>query len=109
MNLTAGSFAFRARPRSDGGLLRRKFLFFLLLSALAASCHREERSQIERDQLRPASEWLKEEPVALLHKYVRIDTTESQGEEEGAEFLQRFLDCEGIETEVVCPAPRRCN
>ena len=109
MNLTAGNFAFRARPRSDGGLLRRKFFSFLLLSALAASCHREERSQIERDQLRPASEWLKEEPVALLHKYVRIDTTESQGEEKGAEFLQRFLDCEGIETEVVCPAPRRCN
>src|SRR5262249_42900235 len=26
-----------------------------------------------------------------------------------AEYLKNFLDCEGIESEIVCPAPKRCN
>jgi len=49
------------------------------------------------------------EPVRLLRDYVRLDTTDETGEQKGAEFLQRFFDCAGIETEMVCPAPRRCN
>ncbi len=61
------------------------------------------------DLKRPASEWLREEPVRLLVDYVRIDTTVGKGEQAGAAFLQRFFDCAGIESEIVCPAPGRCN
>jgi acetylornithine deacetylase/succinyl-diaminopimelate desuccinylase-like protein len=61
------------------------------------------------DVKRPAEEWLREEPTRLLRDYVRIDTTLGRGEEDGAEFLRRFFECEEIETEVVCPAPGRCN
>ena len=61
------------------------------------------------DVRRPAAEWLREEPVRLLQDYVRIDTTPARGEQAGAEFLRRFFECEGIEAEMVCPAPGRCN
>jgi acetylornithine deacetylase/succinyl-diaminopimelate desuccinylase-like protein len=61
------------------------------------------------DVKRPVEEWLREEPVRLLRDYVRLDTTLAHGEKEGAEFLQRFFDCEGIEAETLCPAPGRCN
>ncbi len=61
------------------------------------------------DLKRKASEWLREEPVRLLRDYVRIDTTAGKGEQAGAVFLQRFFDCAGIESEIVCPAPGRCN
>jgi acetylornithine deacetylase/succinyl-diaminopimelate desuccinylase-like protein len=73
--------------------------------------HREIRSAIERDQVRPAAEWLKMEPVKLLHDYIAIDTTsrDGPGEREGAVFLQRYFDCAGIESELVCPEPSRCN
>ncbi len=64
---------------------------------------------VAADVKRPAAEWLREEPVRLLRDYVRIDTRPSRGEREGAEFLRRFFECEGIEVEVVCPAPERCN
>ena len=48
--------------------------------------------------------------MRLLRDYVRIDTTnETKGEREGAEFLKAFFDCAGIENEIVCPAPGRCN
>jgi acetylornithine deacetylase/succinyl-diaminopimelate desuccinylase-like protein len=40
---------------------------------------------------------------------VRIDTTDEKGEEEGARFLQNLFDCAGIQNEIVCPAPGRCN
>ncbi len=40
---------------------------------------------------------------------MRIDTTAARGEVEGAEFFRRLFECEEIETEVVCPAPGRCN
>ena len=49
------------------------------------------------------------EPVRLLRDYVRIDTRQERGEQEGAAFLKRLFDCDGIETEIVCPAPRRCS
>jgi acetylornithine deacetylase/succinyl-diaminopimelate desuccinylase-like protein len=93
----------------------RRFLAaaVLALLALAPGCrkHPRIRSAIERDQVRPASEWLAMEPVRLLRDYVRIDTTsrEGPGEREGALFLQRFFECAGIEAELVCPAPGRCN
>jgi acetylornithine deacetylase/succinyl-diaminopimelate desuccinylase-like protein len=61
------------------------------------------------DLRRPASEWLQEESIRLLSEYVRIDTTAAKGERAGVEFLKRFFDCEGIENEIVCPAPGRCN
>ncbi len=64
---------------------------------------------VDADMLRPPAEWLQQEPVRLLRDYVRIDTSDRNGEIEGVEFLKRFFDCAGIETEVVCPAPRRCN
>ena len=60
------------------------------------------------DVKRPAEEWLNEASIVLLRDYVQIDTTPARGEQEGAEFLARFFDCEGIEAEVVCPAPGRC-
>ena len=49
------------------------------------------------------------EPVRLLRDYVRLDTRDEVGEQKGAEFLQQFFECAGIETEMVCPAPKRCN
>jgi acetylornithine deacetylase/succinyl-diaminopimelate desuccinylase-like protein len=61
------------------------------------------------DVRRPAEEWLREESVRLLQDYIRVDTTAARGEEEGAEFFRRFFECEEIETEIVCPAPGRCN
>jgi acetylornithine deacetylase/succinyl-diaminopimelate desuccinylase-like protein len=61
------------------------------------------------DQRRPAAQWLELEPVRLLSDYVRIETTAARGEREGVEFLKRFFDCEGIESEIVCPSPSRCN
>lgn len=62
------------------------------------------------DMKRPAEEWLRDEAVRLLRDYVRIDTTtETRGEREGAAFLKAFFDCAGIENEIVCPAPGRCN
>lgn len=63
----------------------------------------------EEDLTRPPAEWLRSEPIRLLHEYVRIDTSPEHGEAAGAEFLKRFFDCSGIETEIVCPAPGRCN
>ena len=61
------------------------------------------------DVKRPAEEWLREESIRMLQEYVRIDSTSARGEEEAADFLRRFFECEEIETEVVCPAPGRCN
>ena len=96
----------------------KKTVLFILAgacAALAAGCRKTERpskmsSGLEVDQTRPAAEWLKREPVRLLSDYVRIDTTtESRGEKAGAEFLKDFFDCAGIENEIVCPAPGRCN
>ena len=85
----------------------------LVLLLLEAGC-RKEKSQkpkrgLEADLTRPPAEWLSLEPVRLLRDYVRLDTTVEKGEEEGARFLQRFFDCAGIENEMVCPAPKRCN
>jgi acetylornithine deacetylase/succinyl-diaminopimelate desuccinylase-like protein len=84
----------------------------LLLAVL--SCSRSEparpKNSLEADETRPAQEWLKDERVRLLRDYVRIDTTtEGKGEKEGAEFLKEFFDCAGIENEIVCPKPGRCN
>lgn len=90
----------------------------LLAAALVAcplfwACAREKPGPgrpLESDDLRrPAEEWLRQEPVRMLRDYLRIDTTLARGEAEGAEFLRRFFECEGIEVETVCPAPGRCN
>jgi acetylornithine deacetylase/succinyl-diaminopimelate desuccinylase-like protein len=82
----------------------------LFLSSEA--CHRKPKitSALEQDQVRSAEEWLREEPVRLLRDYVRLDTRgRGPGERKGAEFLRDLLDCAGLETEIVCPAPERCN
>ena len=87
----------------------RRILASLVL--LAAACRRESAAPggEAADQTRPPAEWLQEEPIRLLRDYVRIDTTPAKGEKAGVEFLRDFLDCEGIQTEIVCPAPGRCN
>ena len=81
---------------------------FLLLASGCSKKAPPEKS-IEADDTRPLAEWLQFEPVRLLRDYVRLDTTEEKGEEEGALFLRRIFECAGIESEIVCPAPRRCN
>ena len=59
---------------------------------------------------RPAEEWLREEPVRLLRDYVRIDTTpRRRASGRAPSSCSSFFECEGIETEIVCPAPERCN
>jgi acetylornithine deacetylase/succinyl-diaminopimelate desuccinylase-like protein len=81
------------------------------LVLIASSCRRDFSSVIpeEADLKRPAAEWLTIEPVRLLRDYARIQTDISRGEREGALFLKELLDCDGIETELVCPKPGRCN
>jgi acetylornithine deacetylase/succinyl-diaminopimelate desuccinylase-like protein len=86
----------------------------LTILAMFVACRRSETppaiTQSEVDiASRPAEEWLREEPIRLLRDYVRIDTTLDHGEEAGARFLQHFFECEGIETELICPSSRRCN
>ena len=58
---------------------------------------------------RSPERWLSDEPVRLLRDYVRIDTSLDHGEEKGTDFLRGFFECAGIETEVICPSPTRCN
>jgi len=81
----------------------------VLLAATACARRKEPVSGIEADTTRAAAEWLRLEPVRLLRDYVRIDTSEGNPEEPGALFLKNLFDCDGIESEVVCPAPGRCN
>jgi acetylornithine deacetylase/succinyl-diaminopimelate desuccinylase-like protein len=85
-----------------------------VLLLVAAACSRREPARpkisLETDQTRPAAKWLEDERVRLLRDYVRIDTTsEGRGEKQGAEFLKEFFECAGIENEIVCPKPGRCN
>jgi hypothetical protein len=83
---------------------------WVLLAITASSCSRKKAlAQIELDQTRPQEEWLKVPEVKILHDYIRIDTRETQGEQAGAEYLKNLLGCEGIDSEIVCPAPKRCN
>ena len=95
------------RARSRAGALSLVLLSLLLA---AAGCERKKpQSQIEADLTRTPEKWLEWESVRLLRDYVRIDTSYEKGEEEGALFLKSFFDCAGIENEMVCPAPKRCN
>ena len=107
MGNLSGSRGWAGRRNGRG---RAAFLVLLLLLAVASSCTRKKKlAQIEIDQTRPAEEWLKVPEVKILHDYLQIDTRETQGEKAGAEYLKSLLDCEGIESEIVCPAPKRCN
>src|SRR5688572_3486803 len=93
----------RSRQRAGGFLLSSLLL-------LAPGCERKKpQGQIEADVTRSPEKWLEIESVRLLRDYVRIDTSMNRGEEEGARFLKQFFDCAGIEAEIVCPAPGRCN
>jgi acetylornithine deacetylase/succinyl-diaminopimelate desuccinylase-like protein len=93
----------------------KRYLVVLLLAVdgLASACARKDRSivapEVTADVTRSPQKWLEMEPVRLLRDYVRIDTRQERGEQEGAEFLERFFDCAGIDSEIVCPAPRRCS
>lgn len=93
--------------------MKRLLAAALVACPLYLACAREKPGParpLESDDLkRPPEEWLRQEPVRMLRDYVRIDTTAARGESEGAEFLRRFFECEGIEVETVCPAPGRCN
>jgi acetylornithine deacetylase/succinyl-diaminopimelate desuccinylase-like protein len=92
--------------------MSRRWLALAVLLCLAPGCRARQarkRVSIEADQTRPADQWLQYEPVRLLRDYVRIDTTDDKGEEAGARFLRDLLDCPGIETEMICPAEKRCN
>jgi acetylornithine deacetylase/succinyl-diaminopimelate desuccinylase-like protein len=89
--------------------VRRFLIFVFLLLFLANGCRKKPQSQVEADVTRPPEKWLEREPVKLLRDYVRVDTTLEQGEEAGAKFLRTIFDCDGIETEILCPAPKRCN
>jgi acetylornithine deacetylase/succinyl-diaminopimelate desuccinylase-like protein len=86
----------------------------VLLLFVSTSCSRRRtpppitKADVEIATRSPEA-WLTQEPVRLLRDYVRIDTSLEQGEERGTEFLRRFFECEGIETEVICPRPGRCN
>ena len=85
----------------------------LALEALGSGCSRKQHNLVEpgvtADVTRSPEKWLAMEPVRLLRDYVRIDTREERGEEDGARFLKNFFDCAGIDSEIVCPAPRRCS
>jgi len=81
----------------------------LLLAAAECSTKPPRKSSLQADTTRPAREWLRQEPVRLLSDYVRLQTTDANGEKPGAEFLKRLFDCAGIETEMVCPQGNRCN
>ena len=83
--------------------------FLAVLAAFAGCSRKSSMTSVEQDLARPPEEWLRQEPVRLLRDYVRMETTDSRGEIEGALFLRDLLDCPGIETEIVCPAPKRCN
>ncbi|HVE66609.1 MAG TPA: M20/M25/M40 family metallo-hydrolase, partial [Thermoanaerobaculia bacterium] len=92
--------------------LQRSAVVFVvtLVSVLPAGCDRKKpQGQIEADLTRSEARWLEIESIRLLRDYVRIDTSIGRGEEEGARFLEQFFACAGIETEIVCPSPRRCN
>jgi acetylornithine deacetylase/succinyl-diaminopimelate desuccinylase-like protein len=93
--------------------LRRVLALFLAGAALTSACARKNQSivppEVTADVTRSQEEWLRMEPVRLLRDYVRIDTRPDRGEQDGAEFLEHFFDCAGIESEIVCPAPRRCS
>ena len=94
---------------------RRIVLAAFAAAVLTSGCskRREQpgsKPSLERDLTRSPEKWLQEEPVRLLYDYIRIDTTnETKGEKAGAEFLKDFFDCAGIQNEIVCPEPGRCN
>jgi acetylornithine deacetylase/succinyl-diaminopimelate desuccinylase-like protein len=93
--------------------MRRLLAAALLVCPLVGACAREKTGPVrslEWDDLkRSPEEWMRLEPVRILRDYVRIDTTAARGEAEGAGYLRRFFECEGIEVEIVCPSPGRCN
>ncbi|HTO75518.1 MAG TPA: M20/M25/M40 family metallo-hydrolase [Thermoanaerobaculia bacterium] len=91
----------------------KRFLAAVAAAALTlgtGACAKKERvSPIEADTTRTQAEWLAFEPVRLLRDAVRIDTSEGKPEEPAARLFQHLFDCEGISSEIVCPAPGRCN
>ncbi|MGH9443639.1 MAG: M20/M25/M40 family metallo-hydrolase [Thermoanaerobaculia bacterium] len=97
--------------------VRKLFAALALLAVMAVSCRRgrpAERSlelpDWQPEMARTPARWLEEEPIRLLRDYVRIDTRNPPGRERpGAEFLKRYLDCEGIPSELICPDRDRCN
>ncbi len=91
--------------------MKRLLAVGIALPLLWTACARKSEPSISLadDVGRPAQDWLREEPVRLLRDYVRINTSYTHGEKDGAALLQAFFDCEGIQAETICPAPGRCN
>jgi acetylornithine deacetylase/succinyl-diaminopimelate desuccinylase-like protein len=86
----------------------------LVSAALASACAGKKQQNLvdpvtTADVTRSPEKWLEMEPVRFLRDYVRIDTRQERGEREGAVFLKNFFDCAGIDSEMVCPSPGRCN
>ena len=53
---------------------------------------------------------VEEEAIALLRRYIQIDTTNPPGNEiKAARFFKEILDREGIEAEIIEAAPGRAN
>lgn len=91
-----------------------RLIAVLLSGALASACAPKKQQslvdpQATADLTRSPEKWLEMEPVRFLRDYVRIDTRQERGEREGALFLKDFFDCAGIDSEIVCPSPGRCN
>lgn len=92
-----------------------RFQIILALAIIpAVACRpaatREPMPEWQYEMARTPARWLQIPEVRLLQDYVRIDTTNPPGRERaGAEFLKSYLDCEGIASELICPAANRCN
>ena len=53
---------------------------------------------------------VEEEAIALLRRYIQIDTTNPPGDEmKAARFFKEILDREGIETKIIESAPGRAS
>ena len=79
-------------------------LFMLVLSLSAG--------EIRARAAQPAADWkiLEEEAVALLSRYIQVNTTNPPGNEiQAAQFFKEIFDREGIEVRIIESAPGRGN
>jgi len=83
--------------------------YFVILILLVVVCLGSSNGGHAADS---AIDWkaLEEEAVALLSRYIQIDTTNPPGNEiRAAQFLKEIFDREGIEAKVIESAPGRGN
>ncbi len=86
--------------------MRRSIIvLFMLVLSLSAGEMRARAAQ-------PAPDWkiLEEEAVALLSRYIQVNTTNPPGNEiQAAQFFKEIFDREGIEARIIESAPGRGN